>query len=1208
MGNNYDGQLGDGTTDGGNYNTNLPEQIVASGATAIAAGVFHTLFLKSDDSLWAMGYNNYGQLGDGTYNQINLPEQIVASNVTAIAAGVFHSLFLKSDGSLWAMGDNGYGQLGDGTHNSTNRPEQIVASGVTAIAAGWGYSLFLKSDGSLWTMGYNYFGQLGDGTHNSTNLPEQIVASNVTAIAAGSDHSLFLKSDGSLWAMGYNADGQLGDGTYNTTNQPEQIVSSNVTAIAAGGDHSLFLKSDGSLWAMGYNEFGVLGDGTYNYNTNLPEQIVAGPPVNPLPLTVTVNNQSRSYGTTNPSFTGTVTGVQNGDNITATFSCSATAASPVANYLITVSLIDPANKLVNYSVTTNNGVLTVTQAVLAVSADNYSRPYGATNPVFTATYTGFVNGENTGVLTGLPSLTTTTTNNSPVGDYTIAVTNGTLNATNYSLLFTNGTLTINQAALTVTLGITANNKVYDGTTTATIGSNNIVLNGVLAGDTANVWLSMNSYTANFTSANVGTGIGVTVSGLTLTGSAAGNYTLTQPTGLTANIGAAVLTYTANAAVMTYGSGVPGLSGSVSGFVGTDNQGNATTGILNFTTGATSSSGVGSYAINGSGLVANNGNYTFVQALGNATALTINALAVDVTGTRVYDGTAAVSAGILSVVNKVGSDNVTVASGSGSLAGANVGPEAITSFGTLSLGGAAAGNYTLLGGSGTVSITAGGLVVTNLLGMDKVYDGSTNATLNGTNAGLAGVMNGDSVTLVVSNAVADFADKKVGTNKPVRVTGLGLGGVAAGNYALVDPTNVTANITAAGLSVSGVTAVSKVYDGTAVAQLSGTAELNGQVSGDDVSLVSSNVMAAFAGPNVGSNLVVTVSGYAISGADAGNYTLTQPEGLTANITSKVVAISSVPSPAIISIHLTNGVVTITWNSVGGGSYRVQYINDLSGGGWTDLSPDVTATAATATQTDAVGSAPQRFYRIKVLNPGITANNKVYDGTTTATISSNNIVLNGVLAGDTANVWLSMNSYTANFTIANVGTGIGVTVSGLTLTGSAAGNYTLTQPTGLTANITPATLTVSANNKSRTYGLPNPPLTVSYSGFVNSEGTNVLTGTPSLNTSATTNSLPGTYTIIAGAGTLNATNYNFAFFNGTLTVVALPRLSNVLLNGNQFILAWPTVAGQTYQLEYKDNLSAATWILSGSFVGTGNPIIATNNLGASPQRFFRLEISP
>jgi alpha-tubulin suppressor-like RCC1 family protein len=66
----------------------------------------------------------------------------------------YHSLFLKSDGSLWAMGDNYYGELGDGTFNQTNRPEQIVASNVTAIAAGQLYSLFVKSDGSLWAMGW----------------------------------------------------------------------------------------------------------------------------------------------------------------------------------------------------------------------------------------------------------------------------------------------------------------------------------------------------------------------------------------------------------------------------------------------------------------------------------------------------------------------------------------------------------------------------------------------------------------------------------------------------------------------------------------------------------------------------------------------------------------------------------------------------------------------------------------------------------------------------------------------------------------------------------------------------------------------------------------------------------------------------------------------------------------------------------------------
>jgi len=280
MGGNDYGELGDGT-----YNQSIrPEQIVASNVTTIAGGWHYSLFLKSDGSLWAMGYNKEGQLGDGTYNNINRPEQIMASNVTAVAAGAEHSLFLKSDGSLWVMGANYEGQLGIGTYSTnapnygTNQPQPIVASNVTAIAAGEFQSLFVKSDGSLWGMGYNNAGQLGDGTYNRTNRPEQIAASNIVAIAAGNLHSLFLKSDGSLWGMGYNADGELGDGTYNKTNRPEQIVTNGVTTIAAGYYHSLFLKSDGSLWAMGNNSNGELGDGTSNYYTNRPEQIVAGTP------------------------------------------------------------------------------------------------------------------------------------------------------------------------------------------------------------------------------------------------------------------------------------------------------------------------------------------------------------------------------------------------------------------------------------------------------------------------------------------------------------------------------------------------------------------------------------------------------------------------------------------------------------------------------------------------------------------------------------------------------------------------------------------------------------------------------------------------------------------------------------------------------------------------------------------------------------------
>jgi hypothetical protein len=101
----------------------------------------------------------------------------------AIAAGSDHSLFLKSDGSLWGMGQNSDGELGNGTLNNTNLPTQIVPRSIVAIAGGGGQSLFLKSEGGLWGMGYDASGQLGDGFssgqwwNSSVPRPEQIAPS-----------------------------------------------------------------------------------------------------------------------------------------------------------------------------------------------------------------------------------------------------------------------------------------------------------------------------------------------------------------------------------------------------------------------------------------------------------------------------------------------------------------------------------------------------------------------------------------------------------------------------------------------------------------------------------------------------------------------------------------------------------------------------------------------------------------------------------------------------------------------------------------------------------------------------------------------------------------------------------------------------------------------------------------------------------------------
>jgi alpha-tubulin suppressor-like RCC1 family protein len=173
--------------------------IVSNNVANVSAGSAHTLFTKNDGSLWGTGYNGYGQLGDGTYGgtyaATNLPEKIVSNNVVTIAAGYDHSLFIKSDGSLWAMGDDYNGQLGDGNYGgSINLPEQIVASNVTAIAAGEAQSLFQESYGSLWAMGANQYGELGDGTTSETNRPEEIIYNSVLAISSGYAFSLFIKS------------------------------------------------------------------------------------------------------------------------------------------------------------------------------------------------------------------------------------------------------------------------------------------------------------------------------------------------------------------------------------------------------------------------------------------------------------------------------------------------------------------------------------------------------------------------------------------------------------------------------------------------------------------------------------------------------------------------------------------------------------------------------------------------------------------------------------------------------------------------------------------------------------------------------------------------------------------------------------------------------------------------------------------------------
>ena len=215
-GENSDGQLGDGmTTDRG-----TPVQVKGpggvgflAGVVAIEAGYFHTVALRSDGTVWAWGNNYNGQLGDGTTTDRGTPVQVKGpggvgflAGVVAIEAGYFHTVALKSDGTVWAWGNNYNGQLGDGTTTNRWTPVQVKGpggasnlTGVVAVDAGYSHTVALKSDGTVWTWGDNGYGQLGDGTTTSRSTPVQVKGSGgagnltgVVAIAAGYRHTVAL--------------------------------------------------------------------------------------------------------------------------------------------------------------------------------------------------------------------------------------------------------------------------------------------------------------------------------------------------------------------------------------------------------------------------------------------------------------------------------------------------------------------------------------------------------------------------------------------------------------------------------------------------------------------------------------------------------------------------------------------------------------------------------------------------------------------------------------------------------------------------------------------------------------------------------------------------------------------------------------------------------------------------------------------------------
>jgi filamentous hemagglutinin family protein len=188
-------------------------------------------------------------------------------------------------------------------------------------------------------------------------------------------------------------------------------------------------------------------------------------------------------------------------------------------------------------------------------------------------------------------------------------------------------------------------------------------------------------------------------------------------------------------------------------------------------------------------------------------------------------------------------------------------------------------YKTNGGSGTLTITTKSLNIGGLSAVNKVYDASKSASLTG-NASIVGGISGDSISLS-GTGIGLFSDKNVGNDKNVTVSGFTLSGTDALNYTLLQPSNLKANITPATLIINGINVANKTYDGTVNAALGGTASIQ-PIGGDFVTLNGIGV-ATFTNPDAGIAKPVFITGYNLSGVDAGNYILNQPVGLSATIT-------------------------------------------------------------------------------------------------------------------------------------------------------------------------------------------------------------------------------------------------------------------------------------------------------------------------------------
>ena len=942
--------------------------------------------------------------------------------------------------------------------------------------------------------------------------------------------------------------------------------------------------------------------------------------VNPAVLTVTANNASMTYGATLPTFTASYSGFVNGDGQgvlsgAPSLTTTATSSSPVGSYSITAA--QGTLSAQNYSFAFANGTLTINPAVLTVTANNASMTYGGIVPTLTASYTGFVNGDGQGVLSGAPSLTTTATSSSPVGNYIIAVAQGTLSAQNYTFTFVNGTLTIVQAAsaTTATSGVSSLYQTQATTLTATVsvtgsggaptGTVNFMLGSTLLGTG-----TLTTIDGDDSSANIqlqGSQLVPGPNSITAVYSGDNNYaSSTSPAIIvtllssntnfgTVEVGTPspvqTLTYTFNSnaqlsAINILTMGVAGLDyqdgGSSTCTLGTPyTAGQRCTVTVVFTpSGPGLRAGSVTLFAQGTNVALNT---WYVSGIGQSPAVTIDPGTQTTLGTiasATTYGSAIDGAGNIYVADKANRQVVKIAFGTQQQSMVVSQLSAPTS---VALDGA--GNLYIAESTGVAmvpnengTLNAADMITLPIAGLGRpqgvAEDGNGNLYVadkgngnvievpggTGTPVMLAsGLTNPHGVVVDAAGNVYVSSDNQVseypaGGGAAIQMgtgyhTPQDVAVDASGTVYVADTGNAQIVKVAAGGQSQSVMTVAGL-----VAPRGITLDAAGDVYVSDSSSVYEVNRAQAAALNFGNIAVGTTSpAQTLQVSNIGNQQLTVSGlAISPNFTQQPSGGSDCSS----TTQLTGG---------GGCEIAVAFSPTISGVingtvGLTDNALNNPSSQQTVSLTGTGTQAQQQPQTITFPNPGTQAYG-VAPITLTATASSGLPVSYTVLSGPA----------TVNGSLLTI-TGAG----SVTVQANQAGNsqWQPAPPVNDTFTVNPAVLTVTANNASMTYGGTLPTLTASYSGFMNGDGQGVLSGAPSLTSTATSGSPVGNYTITAAQGTLTAQNYTFAFVNGTLTI-------------NKAVL---TVTANNASMTYGGTLPAFTASYTGFVNGDGQGVLS------------------